>query len=589
MRTNYSRIFWAALLAPLMLAAGIAGVAAEGTGAVQTRFVDRPQTTLRIWRSAPPADCPLPKSGAIAGIGFTGKHAEYCVADTWYPSWAADGNLYSPYADGTVNGLLSCCWGEKPSTGQAKIVGEDPMRLEIVDQAVHADPPAPYGGRYPCGSLVYNGIWYYGTYCLNNEGNSTQPMVTVGGQNYNWGVLGPFVGFRTSKDLGKTWTETRHTPAKPIFGEPSKLGGKVKIGAPHFVDFGKNMEHSPDGKAYLVAQGAADPDPKPRLANLSWISADQVYLLRVTPSVETINDASQYEFFAGHDKKGEPVWTHDFSRIKPLVDWNNHCGTVTVTYDAPLKKYLMCIVDGWPTTARMSTAILESDRITGPWKLASYLKDFGSQAYFTNIPSKFISADGRNAWLCYSANFTNTWMEGKDPIDPPGSGYKMCLQQIRLIGPGEAKVSGPLSSEENIARLAAVTASPAIGVTQAAAVVDGAAEGYPKGDSSREWASNGEGNKAMLRLTWNVEVGIDKVWLFDRQNAEDQITSGVLLFSDGSTIPVGALPDGTAKGLEVRFPKKKVSWLIFAVTGAKSAGANTGLTEIAVFGERGGH
>jgi hypothetical protein len=33
-------------------------------------------------------------------------------------------------------------------------------------------------------------------------------------------------------------------------------GYPVKIGAPKFVDFGKNMEHSPDGKAYLVAHGA---------------------------------------------------------------------------------------------------------------------------------------------------------------------------------------------------------------------------------------------------------------------------------------------------------------------------------------------
>ena len=27
---------------------------------------------------------------------------------------------------------------------------------------------------------------------------------------------------------------------------------KVKFGAPHFVDFGQELEHSPDGKAYLV-------------------------------------------------------------------------------------------------------------------------------------------------------------------------------------------------------------------------------------------------------------------------------------------------------------------------------------------------
>ena len=77
-------------------------------------------------------------------------------------------------------------------------------------------------------------------------------------------------------------------------------------------------------------------------------------------------------------------------------------GCVTVTYDAPLKKYLMCVTDGWPTCAKMNTYILEADEITGPWRLVTYMKDFGEQGYFLNIPSKFISADGRTVWLCYS-------------------------------------------------------------------------------------------------------------------------------------------------------------------------------------------
>lgn len=36
--------------------------------------------------------------------------------------------------------------------------------------------------------------------------------------------------------------------------------------------------------------------------------------------------------------------------------------------------------------ARMSTMILESDVLTGLWRPVSYLKDFGEQAYFVNMP-----------------------------------------------------------------------------------------------------------------------------------------------------------------------------------------------------------
>jgi hypothetical protein len=209
------------------------------------------------------------------------------------------------------------------------------------------------------------------------------------------------------------------------------------MGAPHFVDFGRNMQYSPDGKAYLVGQGARDPDPKPRDANLSWITGDQIYMARVTPSIRNMNDASKYEYFGGYDASGRPLWTREFSRIQPLLDWNNNMGCVTMTYDAPLKKYLLVVTDGRTTISRYNTYILESDHITGPWKLAVYMRNFGEQGYFVNFPSKFISRDGRTAWLCYAANFTNGYLHTNYRDDPPGSGYGMTLQEVRLLGPAD--------------------------------------------------------------------------------------------------------------------------------------------------------
>jgi hypothetical protein len=90
------------------------------------------------------------------------------------------------------------------------------------------------------------------------------------------------------------------------------------------------------------------------------------------------------------------------------------------------------ITDGGNTISRFNTYILESDHITGPWKLAVYMRHFGEQGYFVNIPSKFIGKDGRSAWLCYAANFTNHYRD-----DPPGGGYGMTLQEMRLLGPSD--------------------------------------------------------------------------------------------------------------------------------------------------------
>jgi hypothetical protein len=108
-------------------------------------------------------------------------------------------------------------------------------------------------------------------------------------------------------------------------------------------------------------------------------------------------------------------------------------GCVSMTYVAPLKKYVMCVTDGWPTVSKMSTFLLESSAPTGPWRLVHYFKEFGPQAYFVNLPSKFIRADGRGAWLCYSANFAFRDTR-RDPEKgrPRGSAYGLVLQEVVL-------------------------------------------------------------------------------------------------------------------------------------------------------------
>ena len=394
-----------------------------------------------VWKSEPPADCPFELSKEIRGVKFLGVKSGFHVGDTWYPSWADDGRLYSPFTDGSCprldggedislsDGSGSSGYGPgRSSTGQAVIEGDDPLNLKIFSLGLSFATTTPYHGRYPCGSLVYNHVWYYGTYCLDPAGSTL-----YGDKMFNWPWMGPFIGFRYSNDYGRTWSDCPNTPAKPLLGETGLFGFPVKIGSPHFVDFGKNMQDSPDGKAYLVAHGADTSDAKWRFYNDSWITGDQVYLMRVTPAIENMNDISAYEFYAGRDKNGSPLWTRNFKEIRPLLEWNNNMGCLTVTYNAPLKKYIMCVTDGGNTCARMNTYILESEQLTGDWKLVTYMKNFGEQAYFVNFPSKFISKDGKTAWMLYSGNFAPDWNGMKIRANPPGSHYGMVLQKIEFL------------------------------------------------------------------------------------------------------------------------------------------------------------
>ena len=220
----------------------------------------------------------MEQSKNITGIKFDGIKSGFHFGDTWYPTWAEDDKLYSPWTDGRC-WRLDDTWESSNSsevdhatTGQAVIEGDAPLTLKAYSLGLNRASALPYHGRYPCGSLVYNHIWYYGTYCLDPLGETKYGNMMV-----NWPWMGAFVGFRYSTDYGKTWNDCPLSPDKPLFGESGLNGYPVKIGSPHFVDFGKNMQYSPDGKAYLVAHGAGTNDTKWRFWNDSWITGDQIY------------------------------------------------------------------------------------------------------------------------------------------------------------------------------------------------------------------------------------------------------------------------------------------------------------------------
>ncbi|MEI6655661.1 MAG: hypothetical protein WCP45_12910 [Verrucomicrobiota bacterium] len=428
------------VLFPLMLAAIATGVATAGDTSAPADGKNG-----FVWKSDVPANCPFGLSKAISGILFTGKNKTYTGADTWYPSWASDDKLYSPFTDGSVDKVFSESGYnfdqlKQPVTGFAVIEGADPMTLTITRAGVIEHEPFPYGGEYPCGSLVYNGVWYYGTYTLDWHKDP-------------WDIMGPFVGFGVSMDHGTTWLPGTRTALNPLFNESAKdgrpvqmwkmtekyekseyktakPGSKVKIGAPHFVDFGKNMMHSPDGKAYLVAHGSTRHD-----SYNSWAAGDQIYLLRVKPNPQTINNPSAYEFYGGRDANGQAVWTENFGNIKPILEWRDHMGIVTATYIPALKKYIMCVTNGRgpnnDSNGPYDTYFLEGSDLTGPWMLIAYLKGFGEQAYFVNLPGKFIGDNGKNLWLSYSHGWNH------QQANPPGGKYAWCLQEIKLLEPGD--------------------------------------------------------------------------------------------------------------------------------------------------------
>jgi len=174
-----------------------------------------------------------------------------------------------------------------------------------------------------------------------------------------------------------------------------------------------------------------------------------------------------------------------------------------------------------------------------------------------------------------SANFTTT--------TPPLTSAVSVTVSARYVGQTtNASLRVAPYVTPSLASIASISVSSESTATQQLGIkaIDGIVDGSP-GDYTKEWATNGQLAGAWIKLTWGVPVTTSQVVLYDRPNLTDNVTSGTLSFSDGTTVPVGTLPNNGAP-LAVSFSPKTITWMQFTVNTA--VGLNIGLAEIIVNG-----
>lgn len=112
-----------------------------------------------------------------------------------------------------------------------------------------------------------------------------------------------------------------------------------------------------------------------------------------------------------------------------------------------------------------------------------------------------------------------------------------------------------------------------------------ARDGFPLGapmDSGHEWATDAGGAGSWIKYTFPSPTPIGGVTLFDRPNLDDQITGATLEFSDGSTVPVPALPSN-GSGLTIKFPVRTVTSVRLRITSVSDTTTAVGLAEFEVW------
>ena len=345
--------------------------------------------------------------------------------DLWPSCWSDDGNLYSANGDGKGFSL------DQPAT-------------DIAVSRISGNPGNLSGETLSRGDAV-GSIW-------SGSGYNRKPtgMVCVGGTIYlavqdlalDFNDV-PAATILKSTDHGKTWTWDK---SKPMFDNHV-------FTTIWFADFGKDSAWATD--KYVYAYGLDNnwrdsfddsvPDPQ------------DVFLARVPK--DKIQDRKAWTFYTGTDSKGQPKWSgsvgdrypvlHDGRRLYQQTYSSNASNLSVISqggvlYDKPLNRY---IYSSW---TEYTFEFYESPTPWGPWK-RFMSKDFGGYpwsaakhgGYATTIPSKFLSADGRDMWV-------------QSNVCPCGGGgyneaYRYSLRELHLTPRTPSEATNPPDASVNLA------------------------------------------------------------------------------------------------------------------------------------------
>ena len=166
----------------------------------------------------------------------------------------------------------------------------------------------------------------------------------------------------------------------------------------------------------------------------------------------------------------------------------------------------------------------------------------------------------------YDKNLCNNPYEGC-----PDSPYDLWLERQYLVS---------VESTKNTAREsgATVAASSSKSTAQGA---EKAKDGYSVGapfEPEKEWVSNGEKAGAWIQYSFAAPTPLDGVTLFDRPDLANQITGAALAFSDGTSVPVAALPNN-GSGVTIRFPVRTVTSVRLNITAVSGTTTDVGVAE----------
>jgi hypothetical protein len=327
---------------------------------------------LGAFLPAEAAASPYPPSQVIEAITWdTDTHrTDAGGSDLWPTTWCADGYIYTSWGDGAGFGssFREENGPDRVSLGFARIEGYPPDNWTgvNVNGGKNTENPASFLKKGKCGGML----------CVNNILYAWLNL-----QDGKWPDVNQ--GLAWSSDRAITWTQAPWDWPK----------GAENFKAQTFLQFGRNYEYARDDYIYIYGRNET-----------GWAKGMHGYLARVHK--DKIRDRDAYTFFAGINAAGKAEWEADIDKRQPHFTDVNGMESINVIYNKALDRYILTCHRGDQGTL----GIFDGPKPWGPWTTVAYygnwlgLKGTGKKRsmLFINIPTKWISSDGKTFWAIYT-------------------------------------------------------------------------------------------------------------------------------------------------------------------------------------------
>jgi hypothetical protein len=251
--------------------------------------------------------------------------------------------------------------------GFARLEGSPEKYVAInINGGENSEHPASFPGKGKTGGIVFvDGVLY----ARLNRQDGTWPSVN---HSLIW-----------SDDKGTSWKESTWVWPK----------GEGNFQPNTFLQFGKDYAGARDDYVYFYGRNQT-----------AWAKGKHSYMGRVHRA--RLQRREAYEFFAGLDADGAPVWSVDVDDRKAHFTDPAGAEGVQVVFNAGAKRYLLTVHRG----AQGTLGIFDAPEPWGPWTTVAYydnwleLKGTGAkrEMLFVNIPTKWISLDGKTFWVIFT-------------------------------------------------------------------------------------------------------------------------------------------------------------------------------------------